>query len=156
MIVPCYNKVKYISDMLDSVIKQEWDNIEVVLVNDGSSDGTREIMSNYTEKLESRGYTVVILDQENQGVASAIKNGLEHISGEFVCFPDCDDILHTEYVSAMVSALKSFPNTNCVVCDVVGNGRVSWSPSKNERSEVTLLQNDQHILLKKFILASFF
>ncbi|MCF7757952.1 glycosyltransferase family 2 protein [Paenibacillus xylanexedens] len=156
MVVPCYNKVRYISDMLDSVIKQDWNNVEIVLVNDGSTDGTRETISKYKKKLEARGYKVIILDQENQGVAGAIKNGLELISGEFVCFPDCDDLLHTEYVSAMVNALKSFPEVNCVVCDVVGNGRVSWSPSENELSVVTLLQNEQRILLKKFILASFF
>lgn len=156
MVVPCYNKVNYISEMLDSVIAQKWDNIELVLVNDGSNDGTREIISKYYEKLETRGYEVKIIDQENQGVAAAIKNGLKLASGEFVCMPDCDDLLDKEYVSAMVNALNEFPNVNCVVCDVVGSGRVSWSASKYNREEISVLSNHQKKLLKKYILASFF
>ena len=69
MVVPCYNKVEYIGEMLDSVIAQKWDNIEVILVNDGSTDGTREAIAEYEPKLKTRGYETVIIDQENAGCA---------------------------------------------------------------------------------------
>ncbi|MDR1914108.1 MAG: glycosyltransferase family 2 protein, partial [Clostridiales bacterium] len=117
MMVPCYNKVKWIGTMLDSVIAQKWDNIELILVNDGSTDGTREVIGDYKNRLLERGYEVVIIDQKNIGLPGAIRNGLRAVTGEFVCMPDCDDILHPEYVSAMADVLTKRPNDVWVRCD---------------------------------------
>jgi glycosyltransferase involved in cell wall biosynthesis len=47
MVMPCYDKVEYIGEMFESILAQKWDNIEVILVNDGSTDGTREVISEY-------------------------------------------------------------------------------------------------------------
>ncbi|SCY98094.1 Glycosyl transferase family 2 [Paenibacillus polysaccharolyticus] len=152
MVISCYNKVKYISDMLDSVVNQKWDNIEVILINDGSSDGTRDVISRYAEKLTSRGYQVIIVDQENQGVAAAVRNGLKLVTGEFVCMPDCDDLLHEEYVSSMVNALDQFPDVNCVVCDEVRNRwDAGFAPNINN-SEMTLVSNHDQNLLTKYLM----
>ncbi|MDR3310417.1 MAG: glycosyltransferase family 2 protein [Oscillospiraceae bacterium] len=118
MVVPCYNKVGYIGGMFDSVLAQEWDNIELILVNDGSTDGTREVIAEYEPKFRARGYEVVIVDQQNQGVAAAVRNGLIRVTGEYVCMPDCDDRLHPEYVSAMAGWLEEHPGDEWVVCDV--------------------------------------
>jgi glycosyltransferase involved in cell wall biosynthesis len=118
MVVPCYNKAPYIGEMLDSVIAQVWDNIELILVNDGSTDGTREIISVYEPKLRARGYELVIIDQENQGVAAAVRNGMLRMTGEYFCTVDCDDIIDREYVSAMAAWLSEHPDCDRVVCDV--------------------------------------
>lgn len=155
MVVPCYNKVNYISGMLDSVLAQKWDNIEIILVNDGSNDGTRLVISQYEDKLRARGYEVIIFDQENQGVAAAVRNGLKLVTGEFVCLPDCDDLLHEEYVSAMVNALHQFPDVNCVVCDEVRNRwDIGFAPNL-KKPEITLVPNHDQSLLKKFIMKKF-
>lgn len=152
MVISCYNKVKYISDMLDSVVNQKWNNIEVILINDGSFDGTRDVISKYTEKLTSRGYKIIIFDQENQGVAAAVKNGLKLVTGEFVCIPDCDDLLHEEYVSSMVNALDQFPDVNCVVCDEVRNRwDIGYAPAVHISSS-TLVSNDNQKLLARYIM----
>ncbi|OXS55872.1 hypothetical protein B1A99_21850 [Cohnella sp. CIP 111063] len=152
MVVPCYNKVNYISEMLDSVLAQKWDNIEIILVNDGSNDGTREVIAQYEGRLQARGYQVIVIDQENQGVAAAVRNGLKLVSGEFVCIPDCDDLLHEEYVSAMVNALHQFPDVNCVVCDEVRNRWDMGFAPKRDVSEITLVPNHNQNLLTKFIM----
>ncbi len=118
MVMPCYNKVEHIAGMLDSILLQKWDTIEVVLINDGSTDGTREIISKYESKFSARGFDAILLDQENMGVCSAAKNGLERITGAYVCMVDSDDELSPEYVSTMAGWLEEHPECDYCVCDV--------------------------------------
>ncbi|WP_257450461.1 glycosyltransferase family 2 protein [Paenibacillus soyae] len=151
LVVSCYNKVNYISGMLDSVVAQKWDNLEIILVNDGSTDGTRVVIGQYEEKLKARGYEVTILDQGNQGVAAAVRNGLMLVTGEFVCIPDCDDLLHEEYVSAMVKALNQFSSVNCVVCDDLRN-RWDLGYAPEISTETSLVSNYNRNLLTKFFM----
>ena len=117
MVVPCYNKADYIGDMLDSVIAQVWDNIEVILVNDGSTDGTREIIAVYEPKLKARGYEVVVIDQENAGVCAAAKAGLQHVTGQYVCMVDSDDELDSQYVSTMAGWLEANTDYDITACE---------------------------------------
>lgn len=155
MVISCYNKVKYIPGMLDSVVAQKWDSLEIILVNDGSSDGTRDVIGQYERKLSARGYEVIIIDQENLGVAAAVRNGLKLVSGEFICIPDCDDLLHEEYVSAMVNALSQFPDVNCVVCDEVRNRwDIGFAPKINI-PEISLVPNNDQNLLTKYLMRKF-
>ena len=105
MVIPCYNKEESISRMFDSILAQEWDNIELILVNDGSTDGTRGIITEYEPKFLERGYEVVIIDQDNQDVAAAVRNGLLRVTGEYVCQVDADDELDPRYVSMMAGWL---------------------------------------------------
>lgn len=152
IVVTCYNKVKWIGKMLDSVISQNWDNIEVILVNDGSTDGTRDVIAQYELRLIDRGYEVVIVDQENQGVAAAVKHGLIRVTGEYVCMPDCDDLLHEEYVSALVNTLGQYPDINCAVCDGFRK-RWDYEYVRNiEDSEITIISNHSKRILKDFLL----
>jgi len=113
----CYNKVDCIGEMLDSVISQLWDNIELILVNDGSTDGTREIITEYEPKLLKRGYDIVIIDQENSGVCSAAKAGFERVTGKYVCIVDCDDELDPRYVSTLAGWLDEHSEYDIAACD---------------------------------------
>ena len=117
MVMPCYNKVEYIGDMFDSIIVQKWDNIELILVNDGSTDGTREVISQYEPKFINRGYDVVIVDKENAGVCAASKAGLKRVTGDYVCMVDADDELDPEYVSTMAGCLQQHGDCDFVSCD---------------------------------------
>lgn len=105
MVVPCYNKEDYISEMLLSVYNQKWDNIELILVNDGSTDKTRDVIATWESKLLERGYDVVIIDQENQGCCGAVYAGLLRMTGDYFCLVDCDDEIYPEYVSRMAGWL---------------------------------------------------
>jgi len=119
MVIPCYNKEQYISGLFDSILLQEWNNIELVLVNDGSTDKTGNIINAYNPKFIARGYQVVTINQENQGVAAAVRNGLLQISGDFVCQIDADDELDPQYVSLMAGWLENHNEYMWVVCDAV-------------------------------------
>lgn len=116
MVMPVYNKIKYIDIMLESVYNQRWDNIELIMVNDGATDGTRERISEWEPRFQERGYEVLIIDQENQGIPSAVKSGLERISGEYVCLCDCDDELDPEYVSTMAGWLDGHQEDQWTAC----------------------------------------
>ena len=93
VVTPCYNGEKYISRFLDSVINQTYDNVEVILVNDGSIDKTEEIALNYKSKFEKRGYKYIYIYQKNAGQAAAINQGLKVLQGKYLIWPDSDDIL---------------------------------------------------------------
>ena len=89
VIVPVYNGEKYIRETFDCLISQTHKDIEAVVVNDGSSDGTQKIIDEYAGKYDF----FVPVWQENSGVSSARNNGLDHATGEFVLFLDGDDVL---------------------------------------------------------------
>jgi glycosyltransferase involved in cell wall biosynthesis len=119
MVVPCYNKEKYIGDMLHSVCRQAWNNIEVILVNDGSTDGTREAIAVWEPRLRERGYEVVIIDQENAGCCAAVYHGMLRMTGEYFCLVDCDDEIMPEYVSRMAGWLEDNPEYDLAACTYV-------------------------------------
>ena len=104
--------------MLKSVVLQTWNNIEVILVNDGSTDDTRLIISCWEEKFKARGYTVHIIDQDNAGVAAAIKKGFDYAEGDYVCFPDADDYITPDYVRLMANELDNNADIGFVACEI--------------------------------------
>jgi glycosyltransferase involved in cell wall biosynthesis len=116
MIVPCYNKKDYIIEMLDSVTSQVYNNIELIFVDDGSADGTERIIKDYVPKLLERGFEVLIIRQKNQGLAATDRNGLMRATGDYIAFPDCDDVLHPEYASKMACYLTEHPDCEAVRC----------------------------------------
>jgi len=101
LVVTCFNKVDIVANMLASILNQKWNTVEVILVDDGSTDGTSDVLAAWKHKLEKRGYEVKIIHQQNAGVSAAAKTGMENITGEYMCLLDGDDELDPEYVSTM-------------------------------------------------------
>lgn len=89
MIVPCYNVEKFIEDCVKSIDAQTYKNFEVIFINDGSKDGTLELL----KKLCAGKENYIVLDQENAGQSVARNRGVEVSNGEFICFCDSDDIV---------------------------------------------------------------
>ena len=87
IIVPCYNTGKYIEKCLYSIINQNYQNIEVIVVDDGSIDDTREIVNSII-RLDNR---IKYIYKENSGVSDTRNKGIMEASGEFVTFVDSDD-----------------------------------------------------------------
>lgn len=98
VIVPIYNTESYLNDCLDSVISQTYDNIEVILVDDGSTDNSREIALEY-RNMDRR---IKYFYKENGGLSSARNKGIEECKGEYLFFLDSDDMLVSNAVSRLV------------------------------------------------------
>ena len=99
VIVPFYNIEQYVSYCLDSILAQTFRDFELICINDGSKDGTRELLDAYAEK-DSR---VKVIHQENQGLSAARNNGLQLAAGKYIAFIDGDDAVTPEYLEILYS-----------------------------------------------------
>lgn len=100
VIIPMYNVQNFAAECIESIIKQTYTNIEVILVNDGSTDSTLEICKAYAEK-DSR---VRVIDKENGGPTSCRVAGKNEANGEYIFFSDSDDILKPELIEKLLKA----------------------------------------------------
>ena len=103
VVVPVYNVEKYLRDCLESVINQDFKEIEIICVNDGSKDDSQKILEEYSEK-DSRIHIIV---QENQGVSCARNVGIRCAKGEYICFLDSDDMLESSALKEIYEYAKS-------------------------------------------------
>lgn len=102
IIIPVYNAATYLNACLDSVLAQSYSNIEVILVNDGSTDKSEEICNAFKQK-DGR---VKVIHLENQGVSHARNIGIEQSSGQYLCFIDSDDIVESDYIKDFTDSLE--------------------------------------------------
>lgn len=105
VIVPVYNEEKYISTTLDSIINQNFDDYEVIVVDDGSSDDTLKIVET---KLSNSSISHKIIHQENSGVSMARNRGIEESTGEYIVFVDGDDYILTNHLSELYNPEYDF------------------------------------------------
>ncbi len=106
IIIPVYNVEVYLRDCLDSIINQTLKDIEIICVNDGSTDNSLSILNNYAQK-DSR---IIIVNQENQGLSMARNSGLKFASGEYIGFVDSDDWVDVDFYEKLYNAAI---NQNC-------------------------------------------
>ena len=102
VIVPVYNVEKYLEECLDSIQNQTYSDIEVILVNDGSTDKSKEICGKYC-KQDNR---FQLLNQENQGLSAARNSGVAASTGEFIAFVDSDDIILPNYLETLMYYMR--------------------------------------------------
>ena len=121
VIVPVYNVEKYLAKCLDSLINQEFFNYEIIVVNDGSTDNSQEIIEEYAKRYD------IIKDvfKKNGGLSSARNYGLEKASGKYITFVDSDDYVDENMYLKMYEKAKS-GNFDIVTSDInyVYNDRV--------------------------------
>jgi glycosyltransferase involved in cell wall biosynthesis len=115
VIIPVYNTEKYLSQCLDSVLAQTFDDFEVICVNDGSPDRCGEILADYAGK-DKR---IKVITQENQGVSAARNHALKNASGEYIVFLDADDLLAPCFLRKMATVLEQNPEAQMVWCNSV-------------------------------------
>lgn len=129
IIVPTYNRAEQIVECLDSIISQTYQNIEVIVVNDGSKDNTSQILKTY---IESHSDThILYLEQENKGAPAARNLGLQNATGRFVVFFDSDDTMHKNRIMEQVNSIIH-NNGNCSVCGYYNiQKKLSWIPQKS-------------------------
>ena len=108
IITPCYNGEMFIFRLLDSILNQTYPNIEMIVIDDGSTDNSAKIIKSYITPFENKGYKLSYLYQENAGQSVAINNALKLFSGDYLVWPDSDDFyaINTA-ISELVSVLEA-------------------------------------------------
>ena len=101
IIVPSYNVEKNIPYCLNSLIAQTYENIEIICVNDGSKDGTADVIEKYSEK-DSR---VKLINQSNAGVSAARNTGIDAAEGEYIAFADSDDFVDRRFIARLLELM---------------------------------------------------
>lgn len=102
LIIPVYNMEKYIHECLESVFNQTYKNIEVIIVNDGSTDRSKYIIENFMKTYKN----IVYIDQHNQGLSMSRNNALNYVNGEYVLFLDSDDYLEQNCIELLYKKAK--------------------------------------------------
>ncbi|ACU58583.1 glycosyltransferase family 2 protein [Chitinophaga pinensis] len=140
VIIPAYNVEKYIEECVMSVIEQTLSEIEIIVVNDQSSDGTLSVL----EKIKASHSQVAlkIISQQNQGLSGARNTGIQAATGEYICFLDGDDWLEKEMLQDLYK-VASDGNAEVVICDytkvyedrneVLSGGRIDGNVLRNRK-----------------------
>lgn len=111
VIVPVYNAEKYLSQCIESILNQTYRDFELLLINDGSTDGSLEICERYRAQDER----VRVISQENRGVSVARNRGIERSLGNYLCFVDADDLVHPKYLEILLGGIRAM-NAELSVC----------------------------------------
>jgi CDP-glycerol glycerophosphotransferase len=125
VIVPCYNVEEYLSDCLDSIIRQKYRDLEIIVVIDGSPDASADIARGYA-RWDRR---VTVIEQANAGLGAARNTGIRAAHGEFIAFVDSDDTLPLRAIDTMVSCLSTSGSDFVVGNLERRNAARSWVPA---------------------------
>lgn len=113
-VTPVYNGERYLSGFLDALLAQTYPKLELILSDDGSTDGTLRVAEGYRDAFARRGYGFRVVTGPHQNASAAINRGLPWASGEFLIWPDSDDRLEPESVRRRVEFLQSRPQYQAV------------------------------------------
>lgn len=117
IITPCYNSERYIGRYLSKILMQTYDNIELIIINDGSIDDTEKVIMEYKIDIEKRGYKITYIKQENRGLGGAIQQGLRVVNGDYFCWCDSDNFYSNDYVEKCVDYFFNDNTVSVVRCD---------------------------------------
>ena len=136
LIMPVYNTSKYLNRCLDSILKQTYKNIEIICINDGSTDNSLEILERYA----SDDKRIKVIDQKNKGVSVSRNVGLDVATGDLVAFVDSDDAVIPDMYEVMIDNMIS-NDASISACDVyrIKDGEI-YDYGKND-SKIVLVEN---------------
>lgn len=110
VIIPLYNAERFVEETIESVLNQTYRNLEIIVIDDGSSDNSLQVANKY----KSRG--IKIFSQANRGASAARNLGIQHATGDFIQFLDADDILHPDKIKNQVCILINEDSNTLVFC----------------------------------------
>ena len=147
LIIPAYNAGRYLNETISSVLAQTYHAIEVIIIDDGSTDDTATVLAQYKNKPRVR-----VIRQENKGVAAARNTALRVAKGEFIALLDADDIFLPNKIERQVAYLKSHPACDVCYCNILhfydGEPEKTFQLQQNYYSGVEVLP---HLVRSFFI-----
>lgn len=145
VVITVYNKEKYILKTLNSVLHQSCTDFEVVIVNDGSSDNSLEVVNSISDD------RIVVLEQKNTGASEARNNGIRKAVGKYICLLDGDDIWYTDHLETFKKSIEKFTTSSvfCINYEIkFGEGNIvkaSFS-NMNYKSNVSAIKLNDYFL----------
>ena len=103
IIIPVYNTQNYVLACLESIVAQTFRDYEVIIVNDGSTDNSESLISQFITERDLKNF--ILITQENKGLCAARNTGLSHARGEWIAFVDSDDWMGPDYLTDMIQAV---------------------------------------------------
>lgn len=143
IIIPAYNVETWIEKCIDTVRSQTYRNLEIIIIDDGSKDGTGSLC----EGLADQDERITLLHQENKGVSEARNQGIKHSNGEYVCFVDADDYISADYVKMLYNSILE-TDAQMSVCGYV--------EENEKRMERRVLKGNSGVQKSEAILESLF
>ena len=137
LIIPVYNIELYLKRCLDSILNQRYKNLEIILINDGSTDGSLKLCQEYQKK-DSR---IILIDKKNEGVSSARNKGLEIASGDYIGFIDSDDWIDIDMIETLVNSIEKYR------CDISISSIYINNDSYSTKDKITKLNKEKCIKL---------
>lgn len=148
IIVPIYNREKFLDRCISSIINQTYSNIEVILIDDGSTDNSLQICNSFAAK-DSR---IKVFSQKNGGVSKARNTGLQVAIGEYILFVDSDDFINLNCVMTYINKLKQNSKLDLIISGMnYYNEMLAYNKStvlEKEYENLKSFQNDFYIFLK--------
>ncbi len=151
VIIPAYNSEKFLAETLDCMLGQTLKDIQIIVVNDGSTDGTASIIAEYAEKNDN----IVSVYQPNSGVSAARNNGINHAEGKYTLFLDSDDLMTPDALEAIYNRLEE-TQADMAVCRSMrfGYGGKEYNPIVDSLARDTVVDIFDKRLLWNFILGN--
>ena len=114
VIVPVYNVESYVKECILSLLEQTYSNLEIIIINDGSTDNSKEIC----EEIQGKDKRIIYISKKNSGVSDTRNVGIKQSTGDYITFIDSDDFIDNEYIDRMVTQLEEC-NVDMVVCNYI-------------------------------------
>lgn len=135
IIIPCYNQEKYVAEAINSALRQTFKDIEIVCVNDGSTDNSVEIIKSFENKYKN---FIFLSNEENRGVIYSRNFAIKNCNGTYILPLDADDIIEPTYVEKAVKILDNNPNIGIVYCKakIFGNYDKYWNLKPFNKSDI--------------------
>ena len=144
IIIPVYKVEKYLEKCIQSVIKQTYENLQIILVDDGSPDNCGKICDEYAKK----DHRIEIMHKSNGGLSDARNKGLEIAKGEYIGFVDSDDYIESDMYEVLYNLLKQY-NVDVSICNfyTVSQGKIAIKNADNGIKEYNRIEILKEILL---------
>lgn len=140
IIVPVYNVEKYLNRCVDSIINQTYENLEIILVNDGSTDKSSEICDMYSK----RDNRIKVIHKKNGGLSSARNAGLDIASGLYIGFVDSDDWISNDMYEHLYSIIEEY-ECDIAKCDALYTRATSINNKTTEKQKIEVIKDDEAI-----------
>ena len=144
VVIPVYNGAKFISDALDSIFSQHYENIEVIVVDDCSTDNTIEVLQSYPQSIK------IIRNKINSGASHSRNQGIKNAEGEYIAFLDADDVWSKNKLSRQITAMIANPSVGLIygAATLVNFGEDSTDLSSHDAEDISF-EKSLHLMFSE-------